>query len=146
MADLPDAAALVQKVVRECVSAWLVPDAIAEYCDFATPIALGSRFCAGHEFWIARQTSLAIGVLEVKPPCHVLMLFVHPEFQRAGVGRSLLACAFPGFPRAPLHTVTVNSVPQSIPAYERMGFVRAGGEQNVKGIRFVPMQLPVTAL
>lgn len=143
LADLPEAAALVRKVVRECVSAWLERGAIDEYCDFATALALNSRYRAGHEFWIARWHGLAIGVLEVKPPSHVLMLFVHPEFQRAGVGRTLLACAFPGFPHSPAQTITVNSVPQSVPAYERMGFIRSGQEQNVKGIRFVPMEMAV---
>lgn len=145
-ADLPAAAALVRKVVRDCVSAWLDSEAIEEYCSFATGPALCSRYSAGHEFWIAQHDDLLLGVLEVKPPRHVLMLFVHPEFQRAGIGRSLLSCAFPGFPHDPPQTITVNSVPQSIPAYERMGFVRNGAEQNVKGIRFVPMHLPAAAI
>ena len=139
--DLPEAARLVQSVVRECVGRWLAAEPIEEYCAFASPDGLASRFEGGHKFWIAMVNGCMAGTLEVKGSAHVLMLFVAPEFQRRGIGRALLTAAFPGFPgRFPL-AITINSVPQSVPAYECMGFKVDGEEQNVRGLRFVPMKL-----
>lgn len=136
--QLPAAARLVREVVTECVSAWLEPEAVATFLTSVTAQSVVARWDAGHQFWIARGGSRVVGTLEVKGASHVLMLFVAREFQRRGVGR-----AFPGFPDFRL-TLTVNSAPPSIPAYERMGFVRDGDEQNVDGIRFVPMKLAAT--
>jgi ribosomal protein S18 acetylase RimI-like enzyme len=140
--ELAAAAQLVQRLLIERVSKWLEPSAISEYSEFATADSMQLRYDAGHKFWLAKiPADQIVGMLEVKGSAHVLMLFVHAEFQRRGVARALLRGAFPGFPNMRFN-VTVNSIPQSIPAYERMGFVRAGEEQNVRGIRFVPMTLP----
>jgi hypothetical protein len=63
------------------------------------------------------------------------MLFVRSSRQRGGIARGLLAaagdakCAF-----------TVNSSPNAVSAYERLGFRITGSEQCLHGIRFVPMQ------
>ena len=67
------------------------------------------------------------------------MLFVRPSRQRRGIGRGLLAAVgtLAG------HTdceFTVNSSPNAVSAYERLGFRITGSEQCVHGIRFVPMQ------
>lgn len=141
LAELEPAARLVRRVVRECVARWLEPDAIAEYCEFATAGSLLARFESGHKFWIAMLNGAVTGVMEIKGAAHVLMLFIAPEYQRRGIARALLTAAFPGFPAKCALPLTVNSVPQSVPAYERLGFVQDGAEQNVRGIRFVPMKL-----
>ena len=141
--ELPEAALLVQSVVRECVGPTLAAEAVEEYCQqFASPEGLTSRFEAGHGIWIAVAEKRIAGVLEIKGAAHVLMLFVAPKFQRRGVARALLSAAFPGFPRAFPIPITVNSVPNSAGAYRRLGFVRTGPEQNVRGIRFIPMRHP----
>ena len=37
--------------------------------------------------------------------------------------------------------ISVNSSPNAVPVYEKLGFVRQQSEQENNGIRFVPMQL-----
>ena len=74
-------------------------------------------------------------MLHLRAPRHVAMLFVRSSLQRSGIARALLAsagdvnCEF-----------TVNSSPNAVAAYERLGFRVTGSEQCVHGIRFIPMQ------
>ena len=76
-----------------------------------------------------------VGMLHLREPRHVAMLFVRSPFQRSGIARALLAsagdasCEF-----------TVNSSPNAVGAYERLGFRVTGPEQCVHGIRFTPLQ------
>ena len=53
------------------------------------------------------------------------------------VGQALEHQAGSLAPQAPL---TVNAAPSAVRAYQRLGFVRTGGEQVAGGIRFVPMK------
>ena len=72
---------------------------------------------------------------------YICLFFVAGPHQRHGIGRRLfetfrsrrLSLA----PQAPL---TVNAAPSAVRAYQRLGFVRTGGEQVAGGIRFVPMK------
>jgi hypothetical protein len=63
------------------------------------------------------------------------MLFVQSSLQRSGIARALLASA--GDANCEF---TVNSSPNAVSAYERLGFRITGSEQCVHGIRFIPMQ------
>jgi hypothetical protein len=74
-------------------------------------------------------------MLHLREPCHVAMLFIRSSLQRSGVGRGLLA--FAGDTNCEF---TVNSSPNTVAAYKRLGFRVTGSEQCVHGIRFIPMQ------
>ena len=65
------------------------------------------------------------------------MLFVQSSRQRGGIGRGLLAAAgaLAGDTDCEF---TLNSSPNAVSAYERLGFRITGSEQCVHGIRFVP--------
>jgi GNAT superfamily N-acetyltransferase len=83
-----------------------------------------------------------VGMLHLREPRHVAMLFVRSSFQRSGIARALLASA--GDANCEF---TVNSSPNAVGAYERLGFRVTGPEQCVRGIRSTPLQrLPATGL
>ena len=45
------------------------------------------------------------------------------------------------FPARDLREVTVHSTPNAVEANEQLGFHAEGREQNMRGIRFIPMRL-----
>nr|MBO2513883.1 hypothetical protein [Gammaproteobacteria bacterium] len=87
-----------------------------------------------------------VGVVGMRDGSHVYHLFVAEEHQGRGLGRVLrehakAECLRRGRPAA----FTVNSSRGAVPIYERFGFRIAAPEQEVEGVRFVPMRLELTS-
>ncbi len=74
---------------------------------------------------------------------HISLLFVAGEAQRGGIARRLLQEALEWCNRNTRDPceVTAHSTPNAVEAYERLGFHAEGIEQNIPGLRFVPMKL-----
>jgi len=72
--------------------------------------------------------AVAIGVVEVRRPGHIGLLFVCPDHQGRGVGRRLCETAIEAagrmLPRPA--KLTVNSAPGAVAFYEKLGFMAAG--------------------
>ncbi len=71
------------------------------------------------------------------------MLFVKTDKQRQGIGKQLLSAAIEAIKKNSPNQkmLTVHSSPNSVTAYEKMGFETSGKEQMVNGIRFTTMQM-----
>ena len=84
-----------------------------------------------------------VGIIEVINGSHVALFFVSQENQGRGIGKTLMQKAVERCRRDKpgLASLTVNSSPNAIKAYESMGFAPTSGEQEKDGIRFVPMTL-----
>ena len=81
-----------------------------------------------------------IGVIAARES-HICLFFVAGPHQRHGIGRRLFETFRSRRPSlAPQTPLTVNASPSAVRAYQRLGFVRTGGEQVAGGIRFVPMK------
>jgi GNAT superfamily N-acetyltransferase len=145
--DIPQAARLIASVFQESVAPLYNPDGIREFMSYATAEAFSRRLRGDHIGFVAlEESSHMVGVIEVRGHRHISLLFVESAFQRKGIGRRLVsraieACrgANPG-----LSTLTVHASPNSVQAYERLGFVRVEPEQERNGIKFVPMALTVS--
>lgn len=59
--------------------------------------------------------------------------------KRQGVAKGLLQAAFPLAVAPEVLTITVNASPNSVAAYQSLGFRATTPEQVENGIRFVPM-------
>lgn len=130
---------LACEVFDQFVAPHYQPEGVTEFHRYAAAEALSERHEAGHTTLVAESSGDLLGMLHLRKPCHVSMLFVRSSFQRGGISRGLLAAA------AALAgdtdcLFTVNSSPNAVSAYERLGFRITGSEQCIHGIRFVPMQ------
>ncbi len=125
---------LAREVFDQFVASGYSPEGITEFHRYASHEALSQRHDSGYVTFVAERSGEIVGMLHLCEPCHVSMLFVRAAHQRSGVGRGLLASA--GEADCPF---TVNSSPNAIAAYERLGFRVTGSEQCLHGIRFVPM-------
>lgn len=97
--------------------------------------------------WGAFVKGRVYGVLAVRPPCHISLLFVDKRVHRKGVGRALVQVMAGYFAEVGgCRAVTVHSSPFAVEAYTRYGFVPTGPEQTVNGLRFTPMECSLEAL
>ena len=103
---------------------------------------MSARVNSDHFVFMALADSDIVGMIEMRRHRHVSLLFVAPEFQGKGIGGELLGKAVElcRTTDPQLREVTVNSSPNALRAYERMGFVSTGGNQVINGVRFVPMK------
>ena len=101
-----------------------------------------ARVNSDHFVLLALADGDIVGMIEMRRHCHVSLLFVGPELQGKGIGGELLGIAVElcRTKDPQLRKVTVNSSPNALGAYARMGFAATGGEQNINGVRFIPMK------
>jgi len=135
----PPETAAVSSLAREVFDQFVAPhyqtEGVAEFHRYASAEALSPRHKSGYITLVAEHSGELVGMLHLRAPRHVSMLFVRSSLQRRGIARALLAfaddenCEF-----------TVNSSPNAVAAYGRLGFRITGSEQCVHGLRFVPMQ------
>lgn len=88
------------------------------------------------QVWCGKDAQQIVGLLAVRLPAHVALLFVDEAYHRRGIAKQLfqemLSELMP-------EQVTVNSSPYAVPIYERLGFQIEGNEKTVSGIRFQSM-------
>ena len=138
---------LVIHVFNTFVAPGYAPRGVREFLKYVNPDAMRERSDGSHFTMIALVKQKIVGVIEMRTLNHVSLLFVDPQYQRLGISRELLHRSIkvcrdhePG-----LTDISVNSSPYAVPIYEKLGFVQQQSEQVINGIRFVPMQLPLSA-
>ena len=137
-----DVCDLVRRVFDLSVAPLYTEKGQRSFKEYADPEELSHRVHTDHFVLLALADNDTVGMIEVRRYRHVSLLFVQPEFQGKGVGGELLGISAGLCRQADpqLREMTVNSSPNAQRAYERMGFAPTGGEQNIKGVRFIPMK------
>lgn len=77
-----------------------------------------------------------IGVIAIQGGQHICLFFVKKSYQKHGIGRELFEKAIS---LTKEKEITVNSAPCAVETYKKLGFSLTDSEQNINGIRFVPM-------
>ncbi len=86
------------------------------------------------------------GVLALRTPGHISLLFVAKAHQRKGIARALLGEMARCLAQvAGTQELTVNSSPYAVPVYQKLGFAPTGPQQTKNGIRFTPMARTLTS-
>jgi len=130
---------LAREVFDQFVASHYQTDGVAEFHRYASVEALSQRQKSGYITFVAEHSGELVGMLHLREPRHVSMLFVHASRQRGGIARGLLAAAGALVGDKDCE-FTVSSSPNAVSAYERLGFRITDSEQCLHGIRFVPMQ------
>jgi GNAT superfamily N-acetyltransferase len=133
---------LVMRAYRVARTTDDTPKGVEEFTRYASAGSINARIGAGSIALIACYGTLPVGIVEIRSPGHIGLLFIVSEFQGRGVGRALCEAALAAFARA--HTLppklTVKSSPGAVAFYEKVGFLVAGQMTEFNGIRFVPME------
>jgi GNAT superfamily N-acetyltransferase len=141
--DIAAAHALVSAVFDEFVAPLFSVEGIREFKSFIEPPRLIERLRANSFILAAEIDGEMVGVIGVRDWSHVFLLFVRGDQQGKGIAKLLLAESLQRCKTAKpdLTKVTVNSSPNAVGAYRRMGFNPTNEEQLTNGVRYVPMVL-----
>jgi GNAT superfamily N-acetyltransferase len=103
------------------------------------------RASTGHMMLVAELEGKLVGAAEVRDYNHLSLLFVDRQSQRNGIGRMLLleVLRMCRAHNPSLKAMTVNSSPNAVEAYERLGFLATSSLQRLDGIDFVPMVIEI---
>ncbi len=106
---------------------------------FAQPAALLRRHRTRYTTWVAVEGPRVVGLLHIHAGNHISLLFTTPECQGRGIATRLLRTAVEagGF----VAPATVNSSPNAVGYYARIGFAPEGPELLKNGVRHQPMRL-----
>lgn len=144
----PDEAGTVARLVRASFEQFVAKDFDADghahFEKFAAADALRARQRHGYLTLVADVHGAPRGVLQVRPPSHIVALYVEDRFQRRGIGRRLMLTAIErirvAHPAAAF--VTVASSEHALPFYRHLGFEPVyAGER--KDRRYLGLRLPL---
>ncbi|MCX6145066.1 MAG: GNAT family N-acetyltransferase [Ignavibacteriales bacterium] len=136
---------LVLRVFDLDVAPLYIAEGIEVFHSYSQAAAMRERAGAGHTILVAELEGRLVGAAEVRDFNHLSLLFVERQSQRNGIGRMLLLEVL-RLCRAhisSLKAMTVNSSPNAVEAYKRLGFRATSGLQRKDGIDFVSMEIKI---
>src|SRR4029453_14527097 len=87
----PSETAAVSSLAREVFDQFVAPhyqtEGVAEFHRYASVEAISQRHKSGHLTLVAEHSGKLVGMLHLREPCHISMLFVQSCHQRGGIGR-----------------------------------------------------------
>ncbi len=137
----------IQTFVRSVYDASVAPEYSAEgnneFYKYLAADWLEKRLTSDHWILTAIDQAELVGIIEIRENKHLSMLFIKTQKQRQGIGKKLLQAAIDIIKKnnPTQESLTVHSSPNSVSAYEHMGFEKLGEEQVKNGIRFTTMQM-----
>ena len=141
--EVADVCHFVNSVFVRSVAPLYTKKGRRNFRDYFDPKAISLRIKSDHFVLLAEEDGRVDGMIEIRRHRHVSLLFVEPEWQGMGLGKELLRRALEICRSAEpdLREITVNSSPNAVGAYGRMGFETTGREQTINGVRSTPMRL-----
>ena len=92
------------------------------------------------KMWAYYKDDEILGVIATQRTSHISLMFVDKQYHRQGLARQLLNVVLDELKKnTDLTQITVNSSPYAVKAYEHLGFVKTGGQEEKEGITFIPM-------
>jgi ribosomal protein S18 acetylase RimI-like enzyme len=136
---------LVVSVFNEFIGCRYPPEGVREFLTYVAPASLRQRFLSNHFTLVATKNEQIVGMIEVRDDSHICLFFVDERLHRQGIGRGLFERALQMCRenRPDCAVIDVNSSPNSVGVYERLGFSQVQPEKTIHGITFVPMVLEI---
>lgn len=136
LSELSEAKKLVKKVFMTFEAPEYSKEGVAHFLTYLDE-ELEMELAANRvQVWCWKDAQQIVGLLAVRLPAHLALLFVDEAYHRQGIAKQLfqemLSELIP-------EQITVNSSPYAVPIYERLGFQIEGNEKTVSGIRFQSM-------
>ena len=140
LSDAPEVSRFVSDLTAAFLGPTQGPGGLENLLESMNVEATVTRLKEGYPHWLAFEEDVLIGLVSVKPPCHIYHLFVSSGRQRSGIGRLLLEEAFQFISQSSSGaSITVNASLNAVEAYRRFGFTETSEVQDEGGVRFLPM-------
>ena len=134
---------LVIRVFNEFVAHQYLQKGIQEFLKYVEPQYLSKRCQEGDLVLLAKTKDKIVGMIELVGNSHISLFYVEGHLQRIHIGKELLRKSLEICKRKSpaIAEITVNSSPNAVNIYKRLGLNVMGPEKENNGIRFVPMKL-----
>jgi len=143
-AEVQQVSNLVKSVFMEFVAPHYERKGVDEFLGYIDTDRMASRLRSDHFILVAEKDGKLPGMMEIRNYKHISLLFVTRHSQRRGIARRLLdeavAICMSEFD---INEISVNSSPNAVEAYRKLGFKIDGQEQLKDGIRYIPMKLRI---
>ena len=141
---------LVRSSFRAVSSANWSQAASAQFLEDSSPENMRDRLASAAFAALATASGMTAGFILMSRPTILSMLFVHPDWLRRGVGRTLWEAAreHTEGTHARVTTIELNSTTYALPFYRSLGFMPISGSFEINGARATRMAcwLPARAL
>ena len=136
---------LLNRVFMDFIASECSQEGISEFLRYARADRLNERLEEDSFILLALLQDKTVGMIEIREDSHISLLFVDGNYQGKGIATRLVRAALNKCLEddPSLKLVSVNSAPNSIKFYEKLGFVPTDSERLQNGIRFVPMELEI---
>ncbi len=139
--DLSEALSLVWRVFLKYEACDYSEEGIQEFKKYIDYDDILSKIKAGNlKIWASYDGDKVVGIIAVRPVCHISLMFVDSGYHRRGIARSLFRQVLDYYEMGNYSEITVNSSPYAKEVYHSFGFRDLDDEQVVNGIRFIPMK------
>jgi Pyruvate/2-oxoacid:ferredoxin oxidoreductase delta subunit/GNAT superfamily N-acetyltransferase len=114
---------------------------------YAAAEVIERRAALGYSHELAYVCGVLAGMIELKGPDRISMLYIHPDYSNKGLGARLIARAASRCAEMTPKTkhLTVHATDNAVNFYERIGFVRNGPRKEIGGIFSTPYKLALRA-
>lgn len=141
--DLHPVSRMVEKVFDSTVASYYSKKGIRTFKGYIEPKHMEQRLKKGSRLLLHEdEEGIITGMIMTKGNDHISLFFVREELQGKGVGRSLIERLIDeiGKDHPDVERITVNSSPNSVAAYKRLGFSILEPERILHGISFTRME------
>ena len=138
-----DAMALAWKTFLRFEADVYSPEGVRNFQDFITDSTLYRMFVMGtYQMFVALDLDKIVGMITLRNPAHISLLFVDEKYHRRGIGRALMNYLSNYLLKeVGAVRVTVNASPYGVEFYHRLGFRDLRPEEKKDGIIYTPMEL-----
>ncbi|MDR1979521.1 MAG: EFR1 family ferrodoxin [Synergistaceae bacterium] len=139
--------ALVLKSVGAARGNGFTPPGRVAFERYASPEAIERRGSLGYSHELVYVSDALAGMIELKGPDRISMLYIHPDYANKGLGSRLIARAASRCAEADPKAkhMTVYATDDAVNFYERVGFVRNGSRKESGGVFSTPYRLSLKA-
>lgn len=141
-------AELIYRTFRNEIAPSVSREGVSNFYEYVQPDSILDRLASNYSMTIAVLIDKVLGVIEIRDCSHISMLFVDDACRERGIARELVLTTVNLCRNAKpsLQAITANSLPGSVPFYEKLGFNKTGAEQEKYGICIIPMSLEISKL
>jgi GNAT superfamily N-acetyltransferase len=138
--EIPFAVDMVKRSFHQSIGLKISDQGIQAFLSLISVDAFTERIKSGNWIKVAKKKGKIVGLVEVRSPGHILLLFIENDCQKSGIGTRLVKEVVQNVEGESIEAITVNAGIGSTGFYAINGFSTAGEWQNVNGIHFFPMR------
>lgn len=137
-----DAMALAWKTFLRFEADVYTTEGVKNFQNFITDSTLYRMFVMGaYQMFVALDQGKVIGMITLRNPTHISLLFVDEKYHRRGIGRALVKYLTEYLlSEVGVSKVTVNASPYGVGFYHKLGFCDIRSEEKKDGIIYTPME------